>query len=420
MKQKAKKLLKNPLIYGSSILVIGSVAANFFNFLFNLFMSRNLSVADYGVLASIISLVNFPMLIVAAIVPTVVSFTGSYFAKGQLDMVRGFYLKMIKPLAITGATVFLLFLFFISSIGEFFHIHNTFILLLADFIIFMAFINILNLALLQAKLAFGYQVFVGFVGAITKLLLGILFVYMGFSVTGGVLAILLSGLVVYIVSFSPIRFIFDRKITSPHINTKEMFSYGLPSALTLLGLTSFISSDILLVKHFFEADKAGMYAGLSLIARVIFYISYPIGTVMFPMIVQKHSKKENFTNTFKLALLLVMMPSIALTAFYFIFPEFSVLFFLKRTEYLEISSLVGLFGIYISVYCLLNIIANFYLSIKKTKIYIPIIIGALLQIVLIFFFHQTFYQIIMISLGITFLLVIGSLLHYPHATKKGS
>ena len=218
--------------------------------------------------------------------------------------------------------------------------------------------------------------------------------------------------------FFPLRFIFDKKIVSPHINTKELFTYGVPSLFTLVGLTSLISADIILAKHFFSAHQAGIYAGLSLVGRVIFYLSSPIASVMFPIIVQKHSKKESFTNTFILSLAMVLGPSLLLTAFYFLFPDFTLLFFLKKQEYLEASKYVGLFGIFISLYCCLTIICNFYLSIRKTKIFLPIVLGAIAQIVLINIYHQNFMQLILISVIITFLLIIGLLIYYPYATKK--
>src|SRR5437868_2719461 len=97
MIEKTKKLIKHPLIYGSSIVVIGNLIANFFNFLFNVFMSRNLSVAEYGVLASIISILAFPGLAAAAVQPMVVRFAGNYFASSKLEMVRGLYIKIVKP-----------------------------------------------------------------------------------------------------------------------------------------------------------------------------------------------------------------------------------------------------------------------------------------------------------------------------------
>jgi O-antigen/teichoic acid export membrane protein len=419
MKQKAIQFLKHPLIYGSSIVVVGGLIANFFNFLFNLFMSRNLSIPDYGILANIVSIITFPALIAGAVNPLIIRFSGSYFANERYDLIRGLYIKILKFLLPLGTFASLFFILNISNISNFFHIENRPVLVITSAMIFFAFLGVLNMALLQAKLAFGYQVFLNLLGAVTKLLLGMLFVVTGYSVTGATSAMLIATILIYSASFFPIRFIFNHKlVTESIINTRELFSYGIPSALTLLGLTSFISMDILLVKHFFDPVNAGIYAGLSLIGRVIFYISFPIGSVMFPIIVKKHAKNENFHNTFKLSLALVFLPSLLITIFYYSFPKFSILFFLKKPEYLSIEPLLGLFALFISTYCLLFIISTFYLSIKKVFIYIPILIGASLQMILIFFYHQSFLQIIIISLSITFLLVLGLLLYYPHASRK--
>lgn len=418
MKQKAKAIIKHPLIYGSFIVVFGGIIANFFNFLFNLFMSRSLSVTDYGTLASIVSMVTFPMLVVAAVNPVIIRFAGDYFAQSDEMLLRGLYKKFFNFLLTVGIIIFILSLLFLSQIGYFFHITNHFVLILAAVTVFISFLNTINLSFLQAKLTFGFQVVVNLTSAILKVVLGIGLVLFGYSVNGAVGAIVVSSIGGYIISFVPLRFLFSKGNTAPPIEVKELFRYGVPSALTLFGLTSFISSDILLVKHFLDAVQAGQYAGLSLVGRIIYFISAPIGSVMFPIIVQKHTKGDKFHNTFKLALLLVLIPSCCLTLFYFLFPQFSILFFLKRPEYLTVAPLIGIFGIYMTCYCVLFLLSNFYLSIKKTRIYIPIIIGAILQIILISLYHQSFLQIIWISFGIILALTIGFLLYYPYATKK--
>lgn len=418
MKEKVKKIIKHPIIYGSAIIVFGNLFANFFNFLYNLFMSRNLSVEDYGTLASIISLISLPILLSNAITPMVIKFAGNYFATNNTALLRGFYLKIKKFYFYLCILVVGIFLLFINQISYFFHIANINILYITALIIIFAFMGGLNIAFLQAKLAFGFQVFVSLVNAVSKLVIGALLVLFGYGVPGATFSILLGGFLSYLVSFIPLGFIFDRKILSPKIETKSLFSYGIPSALTSFGLTSFIAADMILVKHYFDPVQAGLYAGLSLIGRVIFYISGPIGSVMFPVIVQKHSKNESFVNTFRLSILLVLLPSLVLTLAYFLFPEFVILFFLKKEEYLAVKPLLWLFGVYISLYGLTFILATFYLSIKKTKVFIPVLTGALLQIVLIIFYHQSFLQIISISIVIMFLLVIMLLLYYPYATKK--
>jgi O-antigen/teichoic acid export membrane protein len=417
MKQTAKRVLKHPLIYGSSIVVSGGILANFFNFLFNLFMSRTLSITDYGILASIISLITFPSLIVTAMNPVIIRFAGDYFVKNEQALLKGLYSKFFTFLAAVGVAIFILFLLFVSQIGDFFHITNNTILIFADIFILFTFLGIVNLSFLQAKLAFGFQVIVNLVSAIIKLVCGVLLVIFGYSVAGAVGALVISAIGGFVISFLPLRFLFHTKAKKPEIHTKEIFAYGIPSALTLFGLISFISSDIILVKHFFDPVQAGQYAGLSLIGRIIFFISAPIGSVMFPIIVQKHSKGVNFSNTFKMAVGLVLLPSLLLTLFYFFFPKFTILFFLKKPDYLTIAPPLGLFGLYMTFYSVLFLFTNFYLSIKKIKIYIPILFGAFLQIILIILYHQSFMQIIMISFVLILLLVIGFLLYYPYATK---
>lgn len=418
MKERIKKVIKHPLIYGSTIAVGGSLFSNFFNFLFNLFMSRNLSIAEYGTLASLMSLIGFPALAGTAIMPLVVRFAGNYFATGQLTMVRGLYLKINKFFIGSTLIFILIYIICIPQISAFFHIDNTFILLLAALIILIALMGVINMAFLQAKLSFGFLGILNTLSALLKFVLGMALVFLGFSVNGAIFAMLASGVFTFLCSFFPIKFVFNKTIGSPAVSTKELFDYGLPSLLTLIGLTSFISVDIMLVKHFFSATEAGVYAGLSLIGRVIFYLTSPIGSVMFPLMVQKHARKEKFTNTFLLSLIFIFLPSLALTIFYFVFPNFTILFFLKKTEYLTAASLLGYFGIFILLYNLLTLLSNFYLSIKKTKVFIPILVGAFAQIGLIYLYHSSFMQIIMISTCITFLLVLGLLLYYPYATKK--
>jgi len=418
MRQKIKRLIKHPLIFGTGIVVGGNLAANFFNFLFTLFMSRNLSISEYGTLASVMSLIAFPLLVSNALGPVIVQFAGKYFATANYPLLRGLFIQMKKFLLILAVFIFSLFLFFLTSISNFFNIENKMILIIADFVIFFAIINVINISFIQAKLAFGFQVLVNLLNTLLKFVLGVIFVLLGYSVIGATSAILFGLVSAYIFSFIQLKFIFDKKIPAPKVETKELFSYGLPASLTLMSLTSFISTDILLVKHFFNPQQAGLYAGLSLVARVIFFLSAPIGSVMFPIVVQKYSKKESFTRTFNLSLLLVLLPSVLIAIFYMLFPNFSILFFLKKQNYLAISHLLTPFAIFIVLFSLLSIIANFYLSINKTKVYIPVVIGALAQIILICLFHNSFAQIITISLVITFVLVGMLLLHYEFFIKR--
>lgn len=412
MKKRFNQAIKHPLISGSIIVFAGTIFANFLNFLFNIFMSRTLSISDYGILASLISLILIFALIAESFVPTIVHFAGSYFAKGEYEKIQGVFFQANKIAIFLGGLSFLAFTFFAKNIGNFLNINNDFLVILIGVIIFFGFMGSLNRAILQAKLLFKYMSFINAISSSVKLIIGILLVFLGFKVTGAIFGFLLSFFVLFILIFIPLKDFLKNSNTSFSLGMKNLFSYGAPATITLFSLTFFITSDILLVKHFFSPKEAGIYAGLSLIGRVIYFITAPITTVMFPIIVQKYSKKENYINTFKMAFLFVLLLSSIITVIYFLFPDFSIKLFLKKEEYLVASSLVGYFGIFITLFSLLSILTNFYLSVKKTKVSIIITSAAILQIILIWFYHKSFLQIISISLITTSLPLLMLLVYY--------
>src|SRR5579872_6826126 len=88
--------ISNPLISGSVILFIGSISANVFNFLFNIFMSRQLTLTEYGVLASLISIITLFALVAESFMPTMVKFSSQYLAKQEIKNLQYLYSWMIK------------------------------------------------------------------------------------------------------------------------------------------------------------------------------------------------------------------------------------------------------------------------------------------------------------------------------------
>lgn len=419
MKQQAKQLMKHPLISASFIFVLGNFFANIFNFLFNVIMANMLSQADYGTLSSINAIIALPTIAANSMAPIIIIFAGAYFAQQKLDMIRGLYIKITKFFIAVTLILCTAFFILIPQINGFFNINNNYILILTDLTILFGLMTAVNNSFLQAKLSFKFLVLIACSASILKVIFGWIFVSAGYSVNGAVAAIFVGTLIPYIISFLPLRFIFNGKINSTFkIDTKTLLAYGIPAALIALGINSFITNDIILVKHYFSPDVAGLYAQLSLIGRIIFFISAPIGNVMFPIIVQQHAKKENFTKTFLLAALLILIPSIAITIFYTLFPKFSILFVVKKPEALAAIPYLTLFSIYITIYSLTAIITSFYLSIKKTKIVIPVVATALLQILLIIIYHQNLWQIINISLSMSTLLLFTLLAYYAYTFKK--
>lgn len=407
-----RKFLKHELISGTIYIFIGSMIANVLAFLLNLFFARNLTYADYGIFASLLSIITLAMIAGNSITTIIVRFSTAYYTKNENNKLKSFYKKSAK---FVFSFSFLIFLFTLLSpfLSSFLHLNNYFYLILAGLGILVFYMQTLNMAFLQGLMKFGFISILNSVGAVIKLIVGVSFVFLGLRAFSGLWAIFFMGLGSFLIGFFPLRKIFFQKTENEvSLPTREILIYALPAFLTVFFMTSFTTTDVILVKHFFNPQSAAFYAGLSLVGKVIFYFTAPISMVMFPLLIKRHHKGEKFNNLFYLALLLVLLPSVAITIFYFLFPQFVINLFLGGRDYLKIVPYLGFFAIYLSVFSIVNVCVNFFLSFNKTRISLLVIFAALSQIVLICLFHSSFYQIIGISLSISLMLLASLLLYF--------
>jgi O-antigen/teichoic acid export membrane protein len=407
------KIIKHELISGTFYIFVGGMFANVFAFLLNLFLARKLSYSDYGTFASLSAIITLAAILAGSVNTIIVRFVAEYFSKNENDKLKLFYRKTLSIFIVLSLLISIIFILLSPLIKSFLNIDNIWYIVLVGIAISIFYMQSINMAFLQGLMKFKLISFLNAVGSLIKLLVGVVLVLLGFKVFSGLLAILVMSVGVFIIAFIPLRFLLaKREVKDVHVPVGEIFKYSLPSFFIVLFLTFFTSADVILVKHFFNAHDAGFYAGLSLIGKVIFYFTGPIPLVMFPLLVKRYHKGENFHGLFYLSLLLVLLPSLAIAGFYFLFPKFVVDLFLGGRDYLSITPYLGIFGIYLSIFSMLNVCVSFFLSINKTRIIFLVITAAISQVVLIYIFHNSFYQVIGVSILSASALLIGLIFYY--------
>ncbi|MEK7551090.1 MAG: oligosaccharide flippase family protein [Patescibacteria group bacterium] len=408
-----KRLIGHELVSGSFYLFLGSIFANILAFLLNLFLARNLSYIDYGIFASLLSVITLAYIPAGSINTIIVKFATKYYSQNEMDKVSSFYFLSGKFIFILALFLFFLFLTLAFPLNIFLHLNNVWYGIIVALVISIYYLNSLNVAFLQSLLKFSFISFINTFGGVIKLVVGIVLVYAGFNAFSGLWAIFFMTVGSFLVAFIPLRTIIAQKnVKKINIPTKEIMSYSIPAFFTILFLTSFTAMDVILVKHFFSSHDAGFYAGLSLMGKVIFYFTFPIPMVMFPLLIKRHTLGLAYKKLFYLALLLVFLPGMLITGFYYLFPQITINLFLGGRDYLMLSKYLGVFGLYLTIFSLVNVCVNFFLSFNETKISYFVIIAAVLQIVLISIFHADFYQVIYVSLATVSLLLITLLTYY--------
>lgn len=399
------KLLQHPLFSGSFLMFGGGMAVNVINYLYHLIMGRLLGPVGYGVLASIFSLLYIVSIVPLSTSISIVKFISG--AKNKKELSNIYY--GIKSFAFKLSTILLLMFTLLSfPLAKFLNIQDTFSVFVVGIVMFFSILTLVNQATLQGLLKFQWFVIPNLVLAIAKLLLGIVFVFFGFSVGGAVVGILIASIFAYVVSTFSIRG-FVARATKTDFNTRKFIKYSIPVLLQAFAFTSIFSVDVLLAKHFLSPFEAGVYASLSTLGKVVFFATSPIASVMFPIISKRHSGGIKYKKILFLSLLLTAAISLIITVIYYFFPRVAISTLFGK-EYLDgASSLIFMAG-FMVLYSISYLLVNYFLSIGKTIVVVLPILAALIQGLLIYFhYHSNKVEIVNTSLVVTLFLTVSLL-----------
>ena len=331
-----KKILKNQLIAGSFVLFVGSMFANFGSYLYHLLMGRMLGPVNYGVLTALISLLYIISIPALTLATTIVKFASVAKAKKNYAKVYFLFYDFSRKLLVVSVIIFILFAFGSQVIAEFLQIPSRALIILTSSLFLISLLPTVNNGILQAFLNFPFLAANSIFGVILKLALAVGLVKLGFSVGGAMMAILISSLIIYLVSFFPLRFLWQYKQSLllrnkgkvAKIDWSKITSYAAPVFLAVLGLTSLYTTDIILVKHFFPAFQAGLYAALAVMGKIIFFASNTVPMVMFPLVSERHENGGRYRPFLSQSLILVSGLSAGITGFYFLFPKFMIILYM--------------------------------------------------------------------------------------------
>ena len=201
------------------------------------------------------------------------------------------------------------------------------------------------------------------------------------------------------------------------VEKKAITSFFMLTAFYELTQILINNSDIILVKHYFESEQAGLYASLALIGRVVYFVAWMFVMLLLPKVIQL--KKEG-KNTMPLLLKYVgyiFVLSSFIVLFTFLFPEFVVKLMFGE-QYISISPLLWKYALATSIFAIANIFAYYFLSMDK---YIPVIVSAVLgstQIGLIIAFHNSLHQVVIMQIIAMVVLLIFQLGYFFYYHKS--
>lgn len=403
--RKIFNLVKHPLFAGSFIMIFGSNAVSFLNYLYHFVMGRLLGPAAYGELAAIISLIGLLGIIPGSLSLVVIK----YVSSAKDEKVISALINWLRTKIFLASFIFALIIFISSPvISSFLHINNTFYLIFVSVSFLFSIQALFNRSILQGLLKFKETVISILMENGIKLISSIVLVYLGFQVGGAIVGFVVSVVLGWYITNSYLRHY--KKQTDINIDLKQILLFVIPVLVQSVATTSLYSSDVILIKHFFSSYDSGIYASLSTLGKIIFFGTSPISSVMFPLVSKKSARGENYRKIFIYSFITTILLSVSILLIFAFFPQIAIKLLYGKL-YLAAANLLIWFGIAMTLFTLSSLLINYGLSLGRTSIVILPLIAALAQILLIWFFHQSLFHVILVSIIVNALLLLSLLVY---------
>lgn len=416
MKRIITVLRGDRTVRSASLMVGGRAAANIGAYLYHLTMGHLLGPVDYGVLQSLISLSNILNVPLVALNTVLVKYVSMYVGKGEREKIAWLYRQIRKAsfiLLLAGGGVFLVFS---DIIMRFLHLDSWINVLILDGALFVGLVNVVNRATLQGLSLFTNLVITQFIEGYGKALFGLVAVLAGLGVPGA------FGAFVFVIVLS---YLYMSRILGGTLGVakpyplplRAMGHYAVPSFFSTISVIALYNTDVILVRHFLSAYEAGLYAGLSVLGKIIFFGTSPVTATMFPLVSEAHAEGREYRKVFLSSLIFLLAIAGGVTIIFSLAPS-QVMKILLGTGYAQASGYLVRFSIFMSMCAIINLFIHFFLSIHRVRAVSIVVMGALIQATALWLFHPNISTVITISLTVTTVITVILSFNYIYVTRS--
>ena len=412
MVDRAKALIKNPAISKTIIVTVGTFMGSIFAYILQVFLGRWLSVSDFGTFTALLSLYLIFGVITSAALTSLVKLVAQLSSENKFDTLTQMFINLSTVVLSFGGFLFAIVVIAKGLLAKFLGIDDVTLFYFFGFFVGVSFLTMLPNAYLQGMLRFRSYAFFAAFTQFMRLGLAAGAVMLGFGLYGVFGGMAASVLVVYLVgvlllkrNFSK----FEKTDLGSYYNGMMVFARAV--LFTQVGMTLLNNVDVILVKHFFDSNSAGIYAGMVTIGKVLLFGASTVGVVMFPMISSAFGKGEDYLSKFKPLLFLQVLVVLLGVGLFFIFPELitRVMF---GPSYAASAVYLPRFALFVGSYVLINFMILFLLAINKVRVFLLLIPAIVAQIVLISLYHDSIVSVVNVNLAVSASLLIGVVLYF--------
>lgn len=387
-----------------AIVMIITMFANLFNYIFQIAMGNMMSVAEYGILTALISLYSMLGMFVGLLQLFTARNIAAYRAMGKYGQAKAFLFSVLKCGGIVALVLTIVAAISASSLAHILNISNV------QYIYFVFAGTIVGIFTMIVWGVFqGCEKFISFslsndLASVVKLIVAVELVSLGMGVRGVLLALIISNLTVVIwggAEFIKKHNIPNEKLLKDSIAGNKVFTIEVIIIQLLMALLT--NCDVLLMKIFITNEEVvGIYAAAVTIGKLPLYLVTSLTTVLLPTIAAAKAKNDNFIKYFNK----VVLYTLGIFVFYGLCLKVfggNIISFLYGERYLEATKLFLIIGIFTFLISIATIMMNYFIGCAESADFFKsLLIGSGLIGMGIYLKHGTIQDILyIICLGLT-------------------
>jgi O-antigen/teichoic acid export membrane protein len=400
---------RSTLLNGSAVMLVAMMLVNIFNFAYNMVMARMLGPAAFGNINAAVTLLLLASCISLAFQLVCAKFVARNHAdSSKAAVVHGLLGKAWMASLALGGMLFLAQ----KPVATYLNVPSPWIIgLLAIGIAAYAPLGVKRGAM-QGVCAFPRLGTNFILEAGIRFFLGAGLVVAGYGVLGAVGAISASVIAACFIPRIPAQLRVKAGTVEP-----PSYAEAVQAIVFFVGQVIINNVDILLVKHFFSSDPAGVYAAISQIGRLLYFASwFGVVNAMFP-VAAAASPEHKKAHGVGLPLLLVLGLSLIFIAVAALFPHL-IMGVIFGSRFIEIGWLLALYAVATGLYSLSVVFIAYEMSrrIANTGWLQLIFSGAL--VLGIGIFHGSLHQVIMVRIVLMAAMLVLVALPFLHRHNK--
>ncbi|MFD2542773.1 oligosaccharide flippase family protein [Lacinutrix gracilariae] len=411
---QALSILKSKKITPEQIFMLSVLAVNGGNYLYNLILGRVLGPAQFADAAVLITF----LLVLSFVAMTFQLVTAKFSVVFENETFKNFISKIYKNATIVGLTLGALIVVFANQLQALFNTSTSSMFTIFGIGVPLYFLMSVNRGVFQGKKEFKYLSITYQAEMLSRLVITLALIFL-FNIQSSIV-IAIGILISFGFGLVPFEFknvSIKKSIAIETSQSKQVRSFFIITAFYEFTQIIINNSDILLVKHYFDAYEAGLYASLALIGRIVYFVAWMFVMLLLPTVVQlKKEGKETAPILFKYVAYIAAIAT-AIVIGCALFPETAITI-LFGDSYLAMAPLLWKYALATGLFAISNIFAYYYLSLDQ---FVPVVISGIfgmLQMGLVIFFHDSLEQVVHMQIVAMVSLLVVQIFFFVFNTKR--